>query len=233
MTAAMDRAAIRRINLRAWMDRYGMTQTDLAMKMDKSRSYVSLLLSDDSDRPFGEKSARYIEGMLHMPSGYLDAPIDNGSNKKTVMLWSVPSDLQDDVYAMVPRVAVSLAAGNGGRIVETEQELPPLAFRRDWMQTKCVTSKKNLKVLEVRGESMTPYLQDGDSVLIDMGQGDIQDNQIYAIWYGDELRIKRLSKRFDGGILIRSDNPAYQDEVLSQEEARHITVLGKLLWRGG
>jgi len=164
-----------------------------------------------------------------MPTGYLD---DDQSALRAVEAWSVPTDLQPGVYALVPRVAVSLSAGNG-HLVDQEQHLPPLAFRREWLDSKCVTSKKNLRVLDVSGDSMEPYLQDQDVVLIDTGQTDIKDNGVYAIAYGSELRIKRLSKRFDGGLKIRSDNPVYPDEELTSEQAGYIRVIGKMLWRGG
>lgn len=230
MMSTKDRAAIRRANLVAWMDKHGKTQTDIAMAADLSRSYVSLLFNPE--RFFGEKSARSLEECLHMPTGYLDSCAEQ-VKKQAVEAWSVPSDLQDGVYALVPRVSVELSAGNGGKVVDIEQELPPLAFRRDWLQSKCVTAKRNLRVLSVSGDSMEPYLQDNDVVLIDMGQDTIHDHDVYALRYGDELRIKRLSKRFDGGLLIKSDNPGYADEVLTPDEAQHVSVLGRLLWRGG
>jgi phage repressor protein C with HTH and peptisase S24 domain len=227
MDKAKEMAALRRQNLTAWMHKHRMTQTDIAQRSDLSRSYVSLLFNPE--RFFGEKTARKLEQALSMPSGYLD---DDQDATRAVEAWSVPADLQPGVYALVPRVAVSLSAGNG-HLVDQEQHLPPLAFRREWLDSKCVTSKKNLRVLDVSGDSMEPYLQDQDVVLIDTGQIEIKDNGVYAIAYGSELRIKRLSRRFDGGLKIRSDNPAYPDEELNPEQAGYIRVIGKMLWRGG
>jgi phage repressor protein C with HTH and peptisase S24 domain len=164
-----------------------------------------------------------------MPTGYLD---EDQTVTRAVEAWTVPQDLQPGVYALAPRVAVSLSAANG-QLVDQELNLPPLAFRRDWLEGKCVTSKKNLRVMDVAGDSMEPYLMDRDVVLIDTGQTEVKDNGVYSIAYGDELRIKRLSRRFDGGLKIRSDNPAYPDEDLSPEQAGYIRVIGRVLWRGG
>jgi phage repressor protein C with HTH and peptisase S24 domain len=80
---------------------------------------------------------------------------------------------------------------------------------------------------------MEPYLQDGDTVLIDLGQTALIDNEIYAIRYGDELRIKRLAKRFDGGIFVRSDNTIYPVETVGPGDLEHVNVIGRMLWRGG
>lgn len=227
MNKAKDMPALRRENLLKWMHKYRVTQTDIAARAELSRSYVSLLFNPE--RFFGEKTARKLEAALSMPDGYLD---DDQMVHRAVEAWSVPEDLQPGVYALVPRVAVSLSAGNG-HLVGQEQDMPPLAFRRDWLQSKSVTSKQNLRVLDVSGDSMEPYLQDKDVVLIDIGQTDVRDNGVYAIAYGNELRIKRLSKRFDGGLFIRSDNKDYPEESLTPDQALDIRVLGRMLWRGG
>jgi phage repressor protein C with HTH and peptisase S24 domain len=227
MDKAKEMAALRRVNLLKWMDKHRLTQTDIAMKAGLSRSYVSLLFNPE--RFFGEKTARKLELSLSMPTGYLD---DDQTVARAVEAWTVPEDLQPGVYALVPRVAVSLSAGNG-HLVDQELNLPPLAFRRDWLESKCVTSKNNLRVMDVAGDSMEPYLMDRDVVLIDIGQTEIRDHVVYAIAYDNELRIKRLSRRFDGGLKIRSDNPAYPDEELNPKQAGNIRVIGRMLWRGG
>jgi phage repressor protein C with HTH and peptisase S24 domain len=80
---------------------------------------------------------------------------------------------------------------------------------------------------------MEPYLLDGDVVLIDLGQKDVEDGDVYALAYGDELRIKRLSRRFDGGLIIRSDNPRFPEETVAANDLQHVRVLGRHIWRGG
>ena len=222
-----QQANIRRKQLRQWMQERGMNGTDLATRLGTGRAYVSLLFKPD--RHFGEKAARSIEQKLFMPTGYLDA---HTPAMAPVDVWENPADLPDGVYALVPRIGIKLSAGSGMEAVE-ETGLPPLAFRESWLKKKHVTSRKHLRILEVDGPSMEPLLMDGDVVLIDLGQHDIIDNEVYAIAYGSELRIKRLSKRFDGGLIIRSDNQRYPDEAISPAESQHIRVLGRMIWRGG
>ena len=38
---------------------------------------------------------------------------------------------------------------------------------------------------------------------------------------------------FDGGIKIKSDHPAYDDEVISREEAERVDIVGRVVWTGG
>jgi phage repressor protein C with HTH and peptisase S24 domain len=219
---------IRRARLQKWMDDHHMTQVDVANRTGKTRSYVSLVLS--AGKSFGEKTARHFEKSLYMPPLWLDGGDDVGLSAVTV--WDRPEDLPEGVYALVPRVAIHLSAGNG-IIAEEEGNLPPLAFRQDWLTRKNITSKSNLRTCAVRGDSMESYLQDGDTVLIDVGQKSIRDNDIYAIEHSGEIRIKRLSKTFNGGLIISSDNPRYKDEVLSPADSELLNIIGLMVWRGG
>lgn len=150
-----------------------------------------------------------------------------------VIAWETPDDLPDNQFALVERRAVKLSAGSGKMVFE-EEVLPPLPFRADWLRARRVTRHSNLVIVYAEGDSMEPDIKDGDAVLLDMGQTEIVDGLVYAIDYGGHLRIKRLQKRFDSGLIIISDNSSkHPAQSLSPDEARHITVLGRAIWRGG
>ncbi|MDO9252586.1 MAG: XRE family transcriptional regulator [Hydrogenophaga sp.] len=217
----------RRENLKRWMDSRTVSSSDLARRIGSGRAYVSLLFRED--RHFGEKAARSIEASLGLPDGWLDA---TSIHPSTVSEWASPDDLDPEVFALVPRIEVSLSAGSGS-LVNTEQQLPPLAFRRDWLRKKGVTSRDNLRLCEIRGQSMEPGLMDGDIAMIDLGQRQVKDGEVYAVRFGDELRIKRLFKTLDGGLRLHSDNPNFPDELISPAGSGLFEVLGLKLWRCG
>ena len=219
---------IRRKNLKRMLAAFNGNATEFAKKHGLSRSYLSQMLSDGFR--FGEKAARSFEQKFGLQAGSFDIDQDKGLG--LIEVWDKPEDLPHNAYALVPRVAVQLSAGAGNGH-QGEDELPPLAFRADWLQKKNVTHKANLRTCDVRGDSMEPFLMDEDTILIDTGQIEVEDNAVYAIRYLDDLRIKRLSRRFDGGLLIRSDNSRYPDEALNPQEAEQIHIIGKLIWRGG
>lgn len=218
----------RRARLVDWMSQKGLSQADVMRRAGVSRSYISLLLNDE--KPFGEKAARSMERALLMPNGYLDR--DDSDTLQPVLVWERPEELEDAGCVLVPRVSVQLSAGSGS-VVQGEEEMPPLAFRADWLRKKNITSRSNLRTCTVSGDSMEPYLSDGDTVLIDMGQTKIIDNEVYAIEAYDEVRIKRLSRRIDGGLLVRSDNPRFPEESLTPEQAASLNVRGRCVWRAG
>lgn len=149
-----------------------------------------------------------------------------------VVAWSEPSDLSDE-WVIVERRSIKLSAGNGTIVIEHEQ-LPPLAFREEYLRSKRVRNRSNLVVCYAEGTSMEPAFTDGDVLLCDIGQTEVVDGEVYALDYGGELRVKRLRKRFDGGLLIQSDNAVkFPPEALDAAQALHIKILGRVLWRGG
>jgi phage repressor protein C with HTH and peptisase S24 domain len=81
---------------------------------------------------------------------------------------------------------------------------------------------------------MEPTLYDGDSALIDISDTAVRDGKVYVLRYGDGFRIKRLLKRFDGSIVLVSDNKKYPEEVVTEQQAaQFITILGRVRDRSG
>lgn len=194
-----------------------------------------------SPRMIGSELAREIEAKLGKPTGWMDiapnpvelAAMGRAPKAGPVIAWSSPADLHDDEFALVDRRAVKLSAGTG-QMVFDEEPLPPLAFRAEFLRSKRVSRRENLVIVYAEGDSMEPAIVDGDAVLCDRGQTEVIDGEIYAIDYGGVLKVKRLRKRFDGGLVIISDNAAkHPAEALTADQATHITVLGRVLWRGG
>lgn len=211
----------RRANLRAWMEETGTSQSSLSEKLNLSRAYVSLLFK----RYFGEKSARSIERGLNLPEGYLDA-----SGVRSISHWETPADIGSDYYAMVPRINLTIS---GSRLQALDDGLPPLPFRRDWLVDHGVTKKNKLRTVLVTGRAMERYLFDGDIALIDMAQKSIIDQGVYAIVYADEIRVRRISKRIDGGLALLSFNQSFKPEEIPKEKLDLIRILGRVIFRIG
>jgi phage repressor protein C with HTH and peptisase S24 domain len=130
-------------------------------------------------------------------------------------------------------VGVELSAGPGCE-VELEQVEDHLAFRTDWLKSKGLRAD-SLRAVYARGDSMAPRIQDGDILLMDTTVGSIVDGAVYALRYDRDVRVKRLTWRFDGALIIRSDNPdpAYRDEIVPREQLEAVNLLGCVVWVGG
>lgn len=144
-------------------------------------------------------------------------------------------DLDGAEFAFATRVkGLTLSAGSGSYVLVTDEVDRSHAFRKDWLARNGLQIR-NCKLISVKGESMSPYLQSGDVVLVNTADRAIKSGEVYAIAVDDELRVKRLVKRADGILEIRSDNPSpqYPVETLDSRKIDQLNVIGKVVWRGG
>ncbi len=133
-------------------------------------------------------------------------------------------------FVLVPRYDVQASAGPGA-VVTSEQVVDHLAFRTEWVKRMGLDPKR-LALISVVGDSMEPTLSEGDLVLIDTRITSIRSNAIYAIARGDEIVIKRMWPKFDGTLIIKSDNPIYGDEEVPADIAAELRVIGRVTWCG-
>lgn len=134
-------------------------------------------------------------------------------------------------FAMIPEYGVRASAGTG-RLVEGEEIIGRFAFKRAWLASKGI-KVENLAVISADGDSMEPTVRDADILLVDTSVHAIRADGIYLIEQAGELRCKRLQAMVDGGVKIRSDNPRYETEVVSPENAELLRVVAKVIWIGG
>lgn len=219
---------LRRQHLRREFKNSGLKQVDFAKKIGTTPQYLSLLLK--TNFRFGEKAARNLERSMGLPKGTFDTSLDETVCK--IDEWEKTDELPKGVFAVIPQVGISFER-DGVTVKDEFLDAPPLAVRDAQLRKMSVTSRTNLRICEVHGDSMAGYLQDRDTALIDMGQKNIIDNEVYALRYGNSIKMKRLAVRFDGGLFIRSDNQRYPEEILTANEINQIVVLGRVIWRGG
>jgi phage repressor protein C with HTH and peptisase S24 domain len=87
----------------------------------------------------------------------------------------------------------------------------------------------SIKIASVSGDSMEPTMSHGDQVLIDTSCTTFIDDAVYAIQQDGFLRFKRIQKRLDGSIIVKSDNPVNGPETYTAEEAQYFKVIGVVI----
>lgn len=133
-----------------------------------------------------------------------------------------------DNFALVSLYNVEASAGHGA-VVDEEQEISQLAFRKKWLKNKNLRQDK-LALIKARGDSMEPTLSDGDLLLVDTSIEKIIDDAIYVIQTDHHLVVKRLQQSFDCSLSIISDNPRYNQQRLDPEQARGLKIAGRVCW---
>ena len=132
----------------------------------------------------------------------------------------------------VPRYDVRVAAG-AGQIVESESIRAFLAFREDWIRSRLRRNPANLVAFEAYGDSMEPTIADGDVILVDTSEVRVRGSAIYVVRAGEEAIVKRIELDLDGSLVIKSDNPTYEQRTLRGDQLDQVRVLGKVVWAGG
>lgn len=80
--------------------------------------------------------------------------------------------------------------------------------------------------LRCKGNSMiNARIFDGDIVYI-REQPDVEDGEIAAVLIGEEATLKRVYK-YPSKVVLRPENPLYDDMIYSKEEMNEVRILGK------
>ena len=90
---------------------------------------------------------------------------------------------------MFPKYDLVVGAGPE-RVVENEQIVDFVSFKEDWVRNFLRVPQKDLALLTVKGDSMSPSLSDGDMILVDVRASKIEDSAIYVLEFEDALLVK-------------------------------------------
>jgi phage repressor protein C with HTH and peptisase S24 domain len=131
----------------------------------------------------------------------------------------------------VKRHPIAVSAGPGS-LVGDELGKPYFAFDERWLKSLTPTPPAKLSVVRVEGDSMSPTLNSGDDILVDLGDSAerLRDG-IYVLRADDALVVKRIAiQPVSRRVTVRSDNPAYPDWPDSGID--EINCVGRVIWAG-
>lgn len=143
---------------------------------------------------------------------------------------------EPDAYAFIRQMSLEVACGNGQQ-PEHIVVKSTLAFRRDWLARKGL-NPETLEVYEAKGSSMSPHIEDGDALLVDVSVAAPKSGECWVFWQQElsHPRIKRLVFRENGDVVIRSDSSdksQFPDEIVPAAICRNLRMVGRVVWRGG
>lgn len=154
-------------------------------------------------------------------------------------------DMDDNHIVTIPLLDITASAGGGTPHFDHDVEM------RIALDAFAETTGARLKsadvradrycFVRVRGDSMSPFLDDGNLALLDTDQKTVEEcRRVMAFWDGDgRLYIKELSRSLDGIYSVISYNAHYQswkDLTEAQYNTKFsgaINPIGTVIWRGG
>ena len=205
-------------NIRALRKDHGWTQEELAKRVNISRGRIAQIEKDPSTDVRSDTLLNLAKAL--------------GCSADNLRYGWGNSSLPEiqPTFCNIPVLDVELSAGMGAHI-DLEHIEDRVPIDQEWIFRQGL-NERTLAIVNVRGDSMTPTLNDGDTILIDTADTRPQSGKIYALAFDEELKVKRLNKQIDSSWRISSDNksnPAYQDETVSHHNISQLRVLGRVV----
>lgn len=156
------------------------------------------------------------------------------------VVTSLPDDVapeDGDGYVQIKEFS-SLVCGAGPGSTPTYEEQTdsvPATYRESFFLSQHIKPEDCMR-FTVRGDSMQPTLFNGDKILVNTADIDINhhNNHVFAIVIDDEVRVKRLEIQYNKDIIIHSDNPAFSDQILRHnDDSIQFHIIGRVIERTG
>ena len=221
--------------LQALREKHGASQAGLARHVGIKQPSVNGWVSGTTKAIKGDnllKAAAYLgvtPDWLATGKGPM-RPEEKGNSTtppRPITAFDNEDELPSGQYVYLPTVNLLLSAGPGYQAWEIDQG-KPRAFDRAFVEREGI-NPACAATMVVSGDSMSPTLRDGWSVLVDYCNNPIRDGKVYAFVWQGEYFIKRLFKQAGGALLMVSDNPdktRYPDRLIEAEHMEELSIIG-------
>ena len=135
----------------------------------------------------------------------------------------------DASMVLVPEYDVRAAAGDGF-VIDNETVKAQWPFSRPYLRNVLGVSSSQLAVVEVVGDSMSPTLESGDRVLVDLLDRRPSPPGLFVLWDGDGTLVKRVERVLNSQpamVAITSDNPRHRSY---EQPAELVSLVGRVIW---
>ena len=191
-----------------------LTQMELAVRLNVSQTNI-MFIETGKRTPSKELAKRMAR--------FFDVPIQAFFDPD----YDLDASSPDYSAVKIPYYNVVASAGNG--IYAELEYISQYLTVSDGRFAAYLRGVKNPSAITIRGNSMSPGLNDGDMVVIDTDDHELVDGRIYVIEIEGELFIKRLFRDpFSKTVLVKSDNPQYPENRVGPES---LHICGRMRWK--
>jgi len=208
----------------AWIEKDRMPRTfNFAILIKSTGIPKEWWLSDDYKMP---------NNIIHYPSSTA-THLTTGAENHTKLTASSHSgnEIRVNNFVTVPKYDLPITSGERDMAIHSPQIVDHLAFKKEWLEEMSVNNNC-LALIAVKDDSMEPTLRSDDLILTDTSTGHIENNSIYVLRLDNELIVKRIQRKVNGSVIVKSDNPVYGEEEFDAAAAKALPVIGKVIWYG-
>ncbi|WP_432481638.1 LexA family transcriptional regulator [Moraxella sp. ZY200743] len=235
----MSETSIIAKNLEFLMSKKGLNANGLQDKSGITQSTTSRILKGDTKNPRDSVLQQYADffgvGVADLRykdlSNEMSLPIRenqiNESDTQQMGFWDSETPLQDDEFEVSFYKDTEFLGGSGFEADVYDDGRRKIRYAYTAARRAGANPSKVICTTLV-GDSMEELILNGSMIAIDTSKKDIREGKIYAFRHGNMLRVKYLIPRPDGGLVIRSHNERYTDEVITGDELdnEHIEIIG-------
>ena len=139
------------------IEEYGADYAGLSRLIGRNAAYIQQFIKRGTPKRLAEEDRRTLARYFGVPeqvftASAMSAPVGQGDMTR------------------VPRLDVGASAGQGA-LNDHDPIVSHIAFDSAWLRRLCHTGGSDVSFIQVRGDSMTPTLADGDDILVDQSDG--------------------------------------------------------------
>ncbi|MBN8930254.1 MAG: helix-turn-helix transcriptional regulator [Rhodospirillales bacterium] len=148
-----------------------------------------------------------------------------------------PGRMERDVpgleeFVLLPSQDSVAAAGASPQLPSDPRGSHYMAFRNDWVREEIGIDPAAIALERAVGDSMAPTIKDGDILLLDTTQRAFALFGIYVLEVDGERLVKRVQRKLDGSLVLISDNPDYERDMVPAGRVEHLVAIGRVVWVG-
>lgn len=198
------------------------TFRELSLKIGRKDSYIQQYIKYGFPKRLNEMDRKKICQILNIPEKEL---LDDELLKNTL----TPSSYEDEDIRSTNNEFISLniyATRPNTDIYQNIIGRMSLSFIEfgHWLSG----NPFDLKVLKFEGDYMEPSILNGSLILFDSHINSYRGDGVYVIKIGEAVQVKRLQQTDAQTLMLKIDNPRYQDINCKISD---ITILGRALFQ--
>lgn len=201
----------------------GMDYASVSTALGKNTAYIQRYIKKRSPRVLSDTQRKIVAGLLGVDETELMTDEQKVQAQRIAVFGSVK---QTSGLVSIDVLDARACCGNGveniGENIIGIWQIPKTEF-----QTITFANPESVKMLRVFGDSMEPTLKDGDWVLVDTSRNAVDSDGMFLIRMTSGLAVKRIQNTIGSDIVIKSDNPKYDNITAS---ASDVYVVGKVIY---
>lgn len=190
-------------NFDLWRKSQGYSQQEIADAIGWDRSKVNRVLQ-------GKQDSSYFLSKIEQVFGNID-------EVKTEEV------IRDDNYRVIRKFDTEASGGAG--TLTTDENGETISVITEWLPK---LPDQNLAFITVVGDSMSPLMGSGDTILVHMNSGFLGDG-VYVLRLWESLHVKRVQRVAQDEYRIVSDNPIYKDLTITADDSDGFIIVGRVV----